>query len=43
MWQIQRQVQHLLDASAEHMTLTAAVVFVGGVMAIWLVCNGWRK
>lgn len=43
MWQIQRQVQLLLDASADHLAITAAVAFVGGVMAIWFVCNGWRK
>ena len=43
MWQIRRQIDHLLQAASDHVTLTSAVLFVGGIMTIWFVCNGFRK
>jgi hypothetical protein len=43
MWQIERQIENLLRISSDNMMLTMAVVFVGGVLAIWVVCNGFGK
>ena len=43
MWQIERKIQLLLQASSDHMMLTGVAVFAGGVLAIWVVCNGFGK
>lgn len=43
MWQIRQQIDQLLEAASDHMTITSGVVFVGGILVIWAVCNGARK
>ncbi|EYD75524.1 hypothetical protein Rumeso_02870 [Rubellimicrobium mesophilum DSM 19309] len=43
MYQIQRTLERLLDLSSAHITATSAVVFVGSIVALWVVCNGWGK
>ena len=43
MWQIRREIDHLLQAASDHTTVTSAVLFVGGIALLWVVCNGYRK
>lgn len=43
MWQIRQQIDRLLQTASDHMTITSAVVFVGGILLIWVMCNGARK
>ncbi len=43
MHQIERQLERLLDLSSANVTITSAVVFVGGIALIWVVCNGWSR
>ena len=43
MWQIRRQLDHLLQAASDDMTITGGMVFVGDILLIWAVCNGSRR
>ena len=43
MHQIERQLDRLLELSSANITITAAVLFVGGIGLLWVVGNGWGK
>ena len=43
MYQLERHLERLLDLSSANVAMTSAVVFVGGIGLIWVVCNGWGK
>jgi hypothetical protein len=43
MHQIERYLERLLDLSSANITITAAVLFVGGIGLLWVVCNGWGR
>ncbi len=43
MHQIERYLERLLDLSSANIVATSAVLFVGSIGVIWILCNGWRR
>ncbi len=35
--------ERLVDLSSANILVTSAMVFVGGIMVLWVVCNGFGR